>query len=152
MIHLTSGIGLVFEVGFALFCFVDVLIAKEAAVRIVPRWAWAVAILVFPIAGGVGYLVAGRAWRAAERQRAAAGATSAAGDASTAGAGVPAAPATSPRSAAPVDGAHDAVLLGQLRELNEEHEAMLARWEDDLRRREEQLRTATAQIGGSAAA
>jgi Phospholipase_D-nuclease N-terminal len=149
MIHLTSGIGLVFEVGFALFCFVDVLIAKEAAVRLVPRWAWAVGILVFPIAGGVGYLVAGRAWRAAERQRAATGATPAAvGDAATAAPAVRVAPTT----ATPADGGHDAVLLGQLRELNEEHEAMLARWEDDLRRREEQLRAATGRIGGTAAA
>ncbi|MBI4941590.1 MAG: PLDc N-terminal domain-containing protein [Actinobacteria bacterium] len=146
MIHLTSGIGLVFEVGFALFCFVDVLLAREAAVRLVPRWVWAVAILVFPIAGGAGYLVAGRARRAAER-RAAAGATPAAGDATA----VTTAPA-GPTTAAAADGAHDAVLLGQLRELNEEHEAMLARWEDDLRRREEQLRAATARIGGTAAA
>ncbi|WP_088290256.1 PLDc N-terminal domain-containing protein [Kineosporia sp. A_224] len=147
MIHLTSGIGLVFEVGFAVFCFVDVLLAKETAVRRVPRWAWAVGILVFPLAGGAGYLAAGRARRAVERQRAAAGATSAAGGTATA-----TAVAAGPTTAAAADGAHDAVLLGQLRELNEEHEAMLTRWEDDLRRREEQLRAETTRIGGTAAA
>lgn len=148
MIHLTSGIGLVFEVGFALFCFVDVLLAREPAVRLVPRWAWAVAILVFPIAGGAGYLVAGRARRAAERKQAAAAATSAAGRSAAEATAATAGPTT----AAASDGAQDAVLLGQLRELNEEHEAMLARWEDDLRRREEQLRAATTRIGGTAAA
>ena len=131
MIHLTSGIGLVFEVGFALFCFVDVLIAREAAVKVLPRWAWVVAILVFPLMGAAGYLLAGRTWRAAERQAPA---------------------AAQPAPAVPDDGApppapDDAALLVALREVNEEHEAMLRRWEDDLRAREERLRAAAHRLG-----
>jgi uncharacterized membrane protein len=142
MIHLTNGIGLVFEVGFALFCFVDVLVAREAAVRVLPRWGWAVAILVFPVGGAAGYLVAGRTWRAAERARPAQDAVPVVG---AAGPDVP-----------PAD---DAALLFALREVNEEHEAMLRRWEDDLRAREERLRAAAdrlglpdPRIGGTAAA
>ena len=145
MIHLTNGIGLVFEVGFALFCFVDVLIAREAAVKVLPRWGWVVAILVFPILGGAAYLVAGRTWRAAERQG------QARPDADAAPAPVVAVPAA--------PGADDAALLVALREVNEEHEAMLRRWEDDLRAREERLRAAAdrlglqdPRIGGTAAA
>lgn len=135
MIHLTSGIGLVFEVGFALFCFVDVLIAREAAVKVLPRWAWAVAILVFPLMGAAGYLLAGRSWRAAERQAPAAAAAAGA------------VPEVAAPSVEPGPGADDAALLVALREVNEEHEAMLRRWEDDLRAREERLRATVDRLG-----
>ena len=149
MIHLTNGIGLVFEVGFALFCFVDVLIAREAAVKVLPRWGWVVAILVFPLLGGAAYLLAARSWRAAER------AAVNGADRTAAAATAPAVPSSAPAVRAP----DDAALIVALREVNEEHEAMLRRWEDDLRAREERLRAAAdrlglqdPRIGGTAAA
>ncbi|HYY12623.1 MAG TPA: PLDc N-terminal domain-containing protein, partial [Kineosporiaceae bacterium] len=59
MIHLTDGILLVLEYGFAVFCFVDIVRSPEAAVPWVPRWGWIIAVLVFPVAGAVGWIAAG---------------------------------------------------------------------------------------------
>lgn len=144
MIHLTNGLGLIFEVGLAVFCFVDVLIAREAAVRIMPRWAWVVAILVFPVAGCLGYLAAGRPWRAAERAAGAAARPAKGTD------GVPAPTSAAAPAEAVAPGGEDASLLVLMTRLNDEHEQMLTRWESDLRRREEALRA--REQGDTAAA
>ncbi len=42
-------------VGFAIFCFVDVVRADE--VRLLPRWAWAVISLISVPLGGIVYLI-----------------------------------------------------------------------------------------------
>ena len=133
MIHLTDGILLVLEYGLAVFCFVDILRSPEAAVPWVPRWGWVVAVLVFPVAGSVGWLVAGHQRRLRVRS------------------GTPAADEETSleQSAAVVHRARtgrfgsledDAALLAQLWDVNEEHERTLRRWEEDLSRREEALR------------
>jgi hypothetical protein len=135
MIHLTDGILLVLEYGFAVFCFVDVVRSPEAAVPWVPRWGWVVAVLLFPIVGAVAWVVAGRRRRSAVRT------------------GTPLPDADTPTPLADAAAAarraraghfgsleEDAALLAQLWDVNEEHERTLRRWEDDLARREEALR------------
>jgi len=67
MLHLTSGPALVVEAGLALFCLLDIALAPEAAVRWLPRWAWALLLLSFPVCGLLGWLLAGRPWRAQVR-------------------------------------------------------------------------------------
>jgi hypothetical protein len=137
MVHVTGGLLLVLEYGFAVFCFVDVLRAPEAAVAWMPRWGWVVAILVFPLAGAAAWTVATHPWRSAVRGTADGGAGKA-----------PAAAVTTPgpTAARTARECHfgsleeDAALLAQLWDVNEEHERTLRRWEDDLARREEALR------------
>lgn len=173
MIHITSGVGLVLEVGLAVFCFVDVLMNREGTVRHLPRWAWALAILVFPLAGCIAYLVASRRPTALARAAGAAGradgqevppAWSGGTPAGPPGGrGAPADPPYASGQSGAADGrprstgrdtarpgrrpaasgpGDEAGLLLELSRLNDEHEAMLRRWEADLRAREARLRAA----------
>jgi hypothetical protein len=63
MIHLTSWPVIVVEFGLAVFCFLDVVLMREAQVRWMPRAAWALLLLCFPVAGSIGWIAAGRPWR-----------------------------------------------------------------------------------------
>jgi hypothetical protein len=134
MIHLTDGILLVLEYGLAVFCFVDILRSPEAAVPWVPRWGWVVAVLVFPVAGSVGWLLAGHQRRVRIRSGKPA--------AEEEGQSLDAAADAVRRARAGHLGSleEDAALLAQLWDVNEEHERTLQRWEEDLSRREEALR------------
>jgi hypothetical protein len=132
MIHLTDGILLVLEYGLAVFCFADILRSSEAAVPWMPRWGWIIAVLIFPIAGAVGWLVAGhqrrlriRSGKPAEEEQTIAAAADAVRRARAGHLG---------------SLEEDAALLAQLWDVNEEHERTLRRWEEDLSRREEALR------------
>jgi hypothetical protein len=132
MIHLTDGILLVLEYGLAVFCFADILRSSEAAVPWMPRWGWIIAVLIFPIAGAVGWLVAGhqrrlriRNGKPAEEEQTIAAAADAVRRARAGHLG---------------SLEEDAALLAQLWDVNEEHERTLRRWEEDLSRREEALR------------
>lgn len=124
MLHVASGFGLVVELGFALFCLVDVALSREQVVRWLPRWAWVLALLAFPLAASIGWCAAGRHHRALAR-----------------GTAVPEEePAVAPVRTVTLDGSHEALPAdpAPLRDL--EHESLLHRWEADLRRREEQQR------------
>jgi hypothetical protein len=140
MIHLTDGVLLVVEFGLAVFCFVDITRANEAAVPWVPRWGWIIAVLVFPVVGSIGWLVATRQRRAALRGTATAS-PAATGEVS----------GQVPEAVRRARACHfgsledDAALLAQLWDVNEEHEETLRRWEADLRRREEALRQRLAR-------
>jgi len=134
MIHLTDGILLVLEYGLAVFCFVEIVRSPEAAVPWIPRWGWIVAVLLFPLAGSIGWLFAGHQRRLKVRS------------------GTPVAvdeeASLEPAAAAVHQDRRgrfgsledDAALLAQLWDVNEEHERTLRRWEEDLSRREEALR------------
>lgn len=135
MIHLTNGILLVVEYGLAVFCFVDIVRSSEAAVPWMPRWGWIIAVLLFPLAGAVAWLVAGRQRRAKLRTdgpTADAGDQQALAEATAAVRGVKAGRLGSLEE--------DAALLAHLWDVNDEHERTLHRWEEDLCRREEALR------------
>ena len=120
MLHLTSGSALVVEFGLALFCLIDVALAPEEATRWLPRWGWAIALLAFPAVGSIGWILAGRAWRERVRGTAPGHHRPAAGHHTATGHAQP-------------DGAATGVF-------DVEHEQLLQRWEDDLRRRERALR------------
>ena len=44
----------------AIYCLVQVAQSRADLVRTLPRWGWAVLILVLPLLGSVGWLVLGR--------------------------------------------------------------------------------------------
>jgi hypothetical protein len=135
MIHLTDGVLLVVEYGLAVFCFVEITRANEAVVPWIPRWGWIVAVLVFPVVGSIGWLVASGHRRGRLRGTATTSAA-AAGDVSDQVSDAVR------RARACHFGSleEDAALLAQLWDVNEEHEETLRRWEADLRRREDALR------------
>ena len=43
-----------------IYCVVEVAQAPKFAVRLMPRWAWATAVICLPLAGAVGWLLLGR--------------------------------------------------------------------------------------------
>ena len=134
MILLTGGLLLVVEIGLAVFCFADMALTPEASVQWLPRWGWALALLVFPFAGSLLWLFAARPRRQRQRE----------GREATAQAPAPApeseslVPSVRPGSLGSL--AEDAAFVARLWEINEENERMLQRWEKDLRRREDALR------------
>src|SRR3954454_25067288 len=136
MIHISDGLLLVLEYGFAVFCFVDVLRAPEATVAWMPRWGWVIGILIFPLAGAVAWIVATHPWRSAVRGAADGSTPQPTATATT----QPTTPLRTARGCHFGSLEEDAALLAQLWDVNEEHERTLRRWEDDLSRREEALR------------
>ena len=146
MLHLTSGSALVVEFGLAVFCFIDALIAPEAAVRWIPRWGWVLFVLAFPLCASICWIGAGRSWRSRVRPIY-----------------LLSRPHPSLEAAAHPDAGRariddqeridhheridglpiDPELAGQLRQVDAEHERTLELWEADLRRREQDLRAAT---------
>ena len=142
MLHLTSGPAMVVEIGLAIFCFVDALIAPEAAVRWIPRWAWVLFVLVFPACASILWIFAGRSWRSRIRPSHLLGTKGAVTTAPL--------PATGTRARPPAaDLTHDLQALNELRVVNDEHEKTLLLWEADLRRREEALRAARHAPGAA---
>jgi hypothetical protein len=111
-----------------IYSIVDCLQTPDTELRGLPRLAWLVLILVFPIAGSVAWLLAGRARGGATSPRLA----------------WPTGPTTGgtevqrpARRIAPDD---DPEFLSQLGRRNSAHDALLDEWERDLRGRESDLR------------
>jgi hypothetical protein len=110
------------------FGLIDCILADDARVRNLPKWGWILLIIVVPLVGAVAWLIAGRPVNAPRTQ-------------------VPWPTRTAgnpewerpphPRPTAPDD---DPEFLAKLKRDNQSHERMLKQWEDDLRRREEELR------------
>lgn len=118
----------VIEAVILVFCLIDAILADETRIRNLPKWGWILLIVIIPLVGGIAWLVAGRPVSSAPR--------------------APAPPQRTvgrknweqpPRQQrlAPDD---DPEFLASLKKSNADHERMLKRWEDDLRRREEELR------------
>ncbi|HQY98946.1 MAG TPA: PLD nuclease N-terminal domain-containing protein [Propionicimonas sp.] len=113
------------ELVLVIFCLLDCLRADESRIRSLPRWAWVLVMVLIPIVGCLAWLLAGRP---------------VAGSAS--------APPTRPstpttyeqpprqRTIAPDD---DPEFLRSLKR-STEHEDLLKKWEEDLKRREDELR------------
>lgn len=118
----------------AIYSIVDCLQTPDSELRGLPRFAWVVLILFFPVIGSVVWLLAGRARGGAERPRIAwpTGPM----------AGTPNQQRPARRVVAPDDDPEFLSKLGRSnsRRGNGEHDALLDEWERDLRRREADLR------------
>lgn len=110
------------DVMLLVYCLIDCVQTDERLIRNLPRWAWIALIVIVPLFGGIGWLIAGRP---AARDRAIAE-------------GWDPDAALHPRPLGPDD---DAEFLAKLRKDTLEHEKLLDMWEDDLRRREQRLRS-----------
>lgn len=113
------------EIVLAVLALISCLSAEDGELRALPRIAWVILIVLFPLVGAIVYFAAGRplpvehgpgVWRAAGTL----------------------AETARPRTLAPDD---DPEFLRQLdKQGKREDEDMLKRWEADLRRREAELR------------
>ncbi|MFI7433144.1 PLDc N-terminal domain-containing protein [Micromonospora haikouensis] len=108
------------QIALAVLALISCLSAEEGAIRGLPRLAWVLIILFFPLVGSIAWFLAGR-------QRPAAG---------------PGAPRSAPggprRPLAPDD---DPEFLDSLAQRTRRQDAELfRRWEEDLRKREDDLR------------
>jgi hypothetical protein len=110
------------EVLLAIAALISCLSADEGDINALPRIAWVLIILFFPLLGSIAWFAAGRSstpraktWRP--------------------GAGFP--ERERPRQVAPDD---DPAFLRSIHDERERDQEMFAKWEEDLRRREEQLR------------
>jgi hypothetical protein len=128
----------VVELGLLVFCLIDCVQQPDEAIRNLPKWGWIVLIIFIPLVGSIAYLVAGRPT-----------ATTYGGPRrnvpwpSTQTAGFP------EYERPPRGPDDDPDYLRSLRRADQEHEAMLRSWEENLRRREEQLKNGDAAEGES---
>lgn len=117
------------ELFLLVFCLVDAIQTPQHEVRNLNKLVWILLILFFPIVGGVAWLVAGRPQRAGRREVAWPASRTA---------GFPEYERPRRQVVGPED---DPEFLAQMQRGNAEQEALLRRWEEDLRRRERELGT-----------
>jgi len=115
------------ELALLIYCLVDCIQTDESRVRNLPKVGWILLIIILPIVGGVAWLVAGRP-KGPVPGGSAFG--PAAGRSGSARSGRP----------APVAPEDDPAFMRGLEHPDPEKERLLAQWEADLKRREEQLR------------
>jgi len=113
----------------AIFSLIDCIQSDEHRVRNMPKWTWMVLIILIPIAGPVVWLLAGRPTRATAGREASRPATKTSG--------YPEHERPRQRAKAPDD---DPEFLRSLKRSNTEHEKLLRKWEEDLKRREDDMR------------
>ena len=68
MLYFGGLFGLI-TLGLWLFCLVDVITTVDGDTRHLPKTAWLLIVLFFPLAGSIVWLVAGKPVRATPRQR-----------------------------------------------------------------------------------
>ena len=108
--------------GLMVYCLIDCWQTPEAQVRSLPKVAWIILILLVPFVGPIAWILMGRPQDAPARTWAP-------------GSGFP--EAERPRPMAPDD---DPAFLRQVQAETQDHEAMLKKWEADLKRREQEMR------------
>ena len=113
------------DLALLVFCLIDCIQSDPAAVRNLSKTAWIILILLFPLVGGVAWLVVGRPVSTGPRR---------APWPATATAGFP--EYERPRQVAPDD---DPAFLANLAASDAEHEQLLRDWEAQLRERERRL-------------
>jgi len=113
-----------------IFSLIDCVQSDEHRIRNLPKWAWLVLIILIPIAGPVTWLLAGRPTRATAGPQASWPTTT------KKTAGFPQYEQPRQRPRAPDD---DPEFLRSLKKANTEHEDLLRKWEEDLKRREDEM-------------
>ncbi|HET8615195.1 MAG TPA: PLD nuclease N-terminal domain-containing protein [Actinomycetales bacterium] len=119
----------IIELVLLVYCLVDCIQSDPADVRTLPKPIWVLLIIVLPLFGGIGWLLAGKPERGAAAARQVSWP-------STRTSGFP----EHERPAPPKGPDDDPDFLRSLRETDAEHERTLRQWEDDLRERERRLR------------
>jgi hypothetical protein len=114
------------EITLTLYCLIDAIQTPEGEMRNLPKMIWILLILFIPVIGPIVWLIAGRPQRGSARQ---------VPWPSTKTAGYP--EYERPRPLGPDD---DPEFLREMKRGNDEQEQLLSRWEEDLRRREQQLK------------
>ena len=114
------------ELTLLIYCLIDAIQTPEAEMRNLSKLVWIVLILFIPLIGPIVWLVAGRPQRGSAGQVPWPSARSA---------GHP--QYERPRVVGPDD---DPDFLREMKRGNDEQEQLLSRWEEDLRRREQQLK------------
>ncbi|SCG69044.1 PLD nuclease N-terminal domain-containing protein [Micromonospora coxensis] len=110
------------QIVLAVIALISCLSAEEERIRALPRFAWVLIILVFPLIGSIAWFLAGRPTPATP-------------------AGPPATRGGSGRVTRPVAPDDDPEFLKSIAEQSRREDAELfRRWEEDLRRREDDLR------------
>lgn len=112
----------VIELALLVFCLIDAVQTPETRMRNLPKWAWIALIIILPVVGPVSWLIAGRPRRSQS-------------------VAVPTYERPRPAPRAPDD---DPEFLASLKKPNSDHEDLLKKWEEDLKRREEELRKDTS--------
>ncbi len=119
---------LLLVLGVQIYALIDCILTPSGQVRHMPKAAWFLVILV-PLVGAASWLFLGRPRRGASEQ---------VGGAESHG-----------QVQGPIGPEDDPEFLAQLREIDIEHQRMLKQWEEDLRRREQDLRDESDQQGGT---
>ncbi len=133
MLYLDGVVGVVL-LAFLLFCLLDVITTDSAEVRNLPKIAWVLIVFINPI-GGIAWIIAGRPVAGSR-----VGGVPYKGNRGSNGRQHPSSGFPEherPRRLAPDD---DPEFLADLKRNTAEHERMLGSWEEDLRKREEELR------------
>jgi hypothetical protein len=60
MFFLFRGLPVLIEIGLLVYCLIDCVQSPPHAVRAMPRWAWALVIVVLPFFGSIAWLLFGR--------------------------------------------------------------------------------------------
>ena len=117
------------DLALLVVALIDCLSAEEFAIRALPRVAWVFLILLFSPIGAIAWFVAGRPPRAIRMSN---------GEMWRPGSGFP--ESERPKRGGPVAPDDDPEFLRNVSRSRNEDEAMMKKWEADLRRREEELR------------
>jgi hypothetical protein len=110
---LTRALPILVAVALAVYGLIDCLQTDPAEVPGPRRAIWLALIILLPVVGPVAWIVASRLRRHPQR------------------------PQQSPRIVAPDDNPD---FLREIRDVDDRHERMLEQWEEDLRRREDEMR------------
>ncbi|MEV4659218.1 PLD nuclease N-terminal domain-containing protein [Micromonospora sp. NPDC049301] len=111
------------QIALAVCALISCLSAEEGQIRALPRIAWVLIILFFPLVGSIAWFVAGREPSSGARRTWPAGSGSA------------------ERSRRPVAPDDDPEFLRSMQDrAQQQDQELFRRWEEDLRRREDDLR------------